>query len=554
MDLLRDYKYKYLTTAILCSIIAVFVFTEIILSLTPPIVRDVLIHHLAIPKLWLKHGGFYDIPWAVFSYYPMNIDLLYLIPLYFGNDIIPNFIHLGFGLGTAWLIYSYLRSRFGRTAGLSGVLIFITTPIIVRMSTTAYVDLGLVFFTTACILAFIRWRDGEYKEYRWLFISSIALGLALGTKYNALIAWFFVSLTVVFVYSRDTNRQWSAIKYGALFFIISLAVFSPWLLKNTILTGNPLYPLFQSIFNASYFTDNGGTHSIVSDSSYIGMFKMRELLYGENIWEILLIPVRFFFQGQDNSDRYFEGVLTPLLIIGVPFAFMDKSKHSDKVMFLSFSVFFILMAFFLNQIRIRYILPVVPFLIIMTVSGLINIFTWLNDQRRPFRELFICGLLIILTFLMAKNVIYLYKHFQSIQPVNYILGKESRDEFISRHDRSYPAMMYINKHTPENARIKLILLSGRGYYLERIYDEDPNSGMDTVRGLVTAAGDDKTFEKYLHSTGCTHLLVRYDLFRQYLQDNFSPETVSRLFARMGKETEIVYYGNGYAVLRLIRQH
>jgi hypothetical protein len=380
------------------------------------------------------------------------------------------------------------------------------------------------------------------------------LGLALGTKYNALIAWFFVSLTVVFVYSRDTNRQWSAIKYGALFLIISLAVFSPWLIKNTILTGNPLYPLFQSIFNASYFANNSSTHSIVSGSSYMGMFKMRELLYGENIWEILLIPVRFFFQGQDNSDRYFEGVLTPLLIIGVPFAFMDKSKYSDKLMFLSFSIFFILMAFFLNQIRIRYILPVVPFLIILTVSGLINIFTWLNDRGRPFRELFIYGLLIILTFLMAKNVIYLYKHFQSIQPANYILGKESRDEFISRHDRSYPAMMYINRHTPENARIKLILLSGRGYYLERIYDEDPNSGMDTVRSLVTAAGDDKTFEKYLLSIGCTHLLVRYDLFQQYLHDNFSPEAVSRLFARMGKETEIVYYGNGYAVIRLIRQH
>ena len=40
----------------------VFFFTEIILNLTPPISRDALIHHLAIPKLWLKHGGFYEIP------------------------------------------------------------------------------------------------------------------------------------------------------------------------------------------------------------------------------------------------------------------------------------------------------------------------------------------------------------------------------------------------------------------------------------------------------------------------------------------------------------
>jgi hypothetical protein len=138
--------------------------------------------------------------------------------------------------------------------------------------------------------------------------------------------------------------------------------------------------------------------------------------------------------------------------------------------------------------------------------------------------------------------------------MNYILGKESRGEFISRHDRSYPAMLFINQHAPENARIKLILLSGRGYYLERIYDEDPNSGMDTIRGLVTAADDNKTFETYLRSLGCTYLLVYYDLFRQHLHDNYSPEAVSRLFARMGKETEIVYYGNGYAVFRLKEQN
>ena len=57
--------------------ILLLLFTEIILMITPPIARDVLIHHLAIPKLWLKHGGFYEIKWADFSYYPMNIDLLH---------------------------------------------------------------------------------------------------------------------------------------------------------------------------------------------------------------------------------------------------------------------------------------------------------------------------------------------------------------------------------------------------------------------------------------------------------------------------------------------
>ena len=291
-------RFPAISIYLLSISILLLILIEITLSLTPPIARDALIHHLAIPKLWLMNGGFYEIKWADFSYYPMNIDLLYLIPLYLNNDILPNFIHMCFGIGTGYLIYNYLRNRFNRTAGLLGILIFLSTPIIVRMSTAAYVDLGLVFFTTASLFAFIRWRDNQYKGYKWFFFSAIAMGLALGTKYNALIAWFFMTFVFVFAYSKDTGKQWTAIKYGAIFFIISLMIFSPWLIKNMMLTGNPLYPLFKGFFNSSNNINyEESTISLVSGNSYMGFFKMREILYGENFWQTLLIPFRFFFPG-----------------------------------------------------------------------------------------------------------------------------------------------------------------------------------------------------------------------------------------------------------------
>jgi 4-amino-4-deoxy-L-arabinose transferase-like glycosyltransferase len=156
-------------------VIISFIIMDILLCLPPPIARDALIHHLAIPKLWISHGGFYDTPWAVYSYYPMNVDLLYWIPLYFGNDIIPSLIHLSFGIGTSAIIYYYLRWRLNNVAGLLGFLIFISTPVISKLSTMAYVDLGLVFFIIASVLSFIRWRSGEYKEHRWLMISSVIM-------------------------------------------------------------------------------------------------------------------------------------------------------------------------------------------------------------------------------------------------------------------------------------------------------------------------------------------------------------------------------------------
>jgi hypothetical protein len=478
----------------------------------------------------------------------MNVDLLYIIPLYLNKDFFANFIHMSFGLGTALLIYRYLKNKISRVAGLLGVLIFLSTPIVFRLSTQTYVDLGLTFFITASIFTFIRYRDSNFKELKWLVLSSLAMGLALGTKYNALIAWFFLSLAIVFIYSRDTGKQWKAIEQGAVFFFISLLVFSPWLIKNIILTGNPLYPMFKE-----------GVHSIISTDTHTGFFKMREFLYGENFWETLLIPVRIFFQGQDNSARYFDGVLNPLLLIAPPFALMNKSFYRDKLFFISFAIFFILTAFFLEQKAfsmeaiVRYILPVVPLLSILTVMGVVNIWNWSMNLSIPFRNVLATVLIVFLIIMMSKNIFYIRNYYQNISPVNYISGKESRDEFLTRHNSSYPAIKYINTHTPENARIRLIFLAGRGYYLDRIYSEGTSYGIGDVSGLAANSYEESSFQTYLHSLGCTHLLVRTDSYLNYLQDNYSPETANQLFRQMNKATEMIYNANGYAVYRLIPQ-
>ena len=186
-------------TFLLGTTIIVFFFAEIILNFTPPISRDALIHHLAIPKLWLKQGEFYEMPWADYSYYPMYVNLLYLVCLYFKNDMAPKFIHLAFGFATGWLIFFYLKKKFDRNWALLGMVIFITTPIVIWLSTSAYIDLGMTFFTTASVLAFVKWRDSEYSQFKWLLISSFCMGIAIGSKYNALIAWLILNLILDFL-------------------------------------------------------------------------------------------------------------------------------------------------------------------------------------------------------------------------------------------------------------------------------------------------------------------------------------------------------------------
>lgn len=533
------------------------IFLEVILNLTPPVSRDALIHHLAVPKLWLKHGGFYETPWANFSYYPMYINLLYFVCLFFKNDIAPKFIHLAFGLATGGLIYIYLKNKYNSNWGLLGVVIFITTPIVIWLSTSAYIDLGMTFFTTASLLAFLKWRDSEYNLFKWLCISACCMGVAIGSKYNALIAWFFINLILMYSYARDTERQMMALKYGAIFFVISAVVASPWYLKNYFLTQNPFYPLFNSFFQSWHQQPIQEIlqNRVLQKTSGVGFFRLREVMYGETFWETLLIPLRMFFQGDDHSYRYFQGVLNPLLIVFTPFLFLDKFNRRDKFVFGFFSAFFIAIAFFTTAKQVRYIVPVLPFLAILAVIGIKNVdgrlkgTVWFSYSRYNNHIIFISRTILFagIGILLACNLLYLNNRAIIIQPFNYVFKHENRDAFLRRNLNHYAAVEYINNHLSKDAKIFTMFLGRRGYYLERDYKNDPSFGMSALSGMIKKSKTAEGFTEYTRSLGVTHIFMRSFLVDKYLYDNFSQKEIVRLMTLMRKLWKPVYDYNGYAV-------
>ena len=184
-----------------------------------------------------------------FSYMPMNTDLLYLIPMALGSEAAAKLIHFSFAILTALLIYSYLSEKVGGGYGIIGFFIYLTTPIVVNLSTTAYIDLSLAFYATLALLALLKWREESYST-RWLLYSAVATGLALGAKYSALVVLFIMCISVVYLYSRGTREQGGAVKAALLYLAVALLIFSPWMIRNIALTGNPLYPLAQGLFQA----------------------------------------------------------------------------------------------------------------------------------------------------------------------------------------------------------------------------------------------------------------------------------------------------------------
>jgi len=549
---------KNTATFLLYVTIIMLLCMEIIINLTPPISRDALIHHLAVPKLWLKHGGIYEIPWADYSYYPMNINLLYVVCLYFKNDIAPKFIHLAFGMGTGLLVFRYLKPKYGRNWGLLGILIFMSTPIVIWLSTSAYIDLGMTFFTIGSVLSFIKWRDSDYKAFKWFLISSLCMGIALGSKYNALIAWLIVNLMLIFSYVRDTDRQLGALKYGMLFFVVTAFVASPWYLKNYFQTENPFYPLFDSFIKSLHHqpVQEALQRQAIEKTGQVSFFNIRDAMYGENFWETLLIPIRMFFQGKDNSYQYFQGSLNPILIAFSPFIFLNKRYCKDKLLFVFFSIIFIFMAYFLTAKQVRYILPVLPFLTIIAVMGIKDLLDKMEVREtvgtsirfgktiQSIMKVVICA---IVAILLTYNLLYLKQRINIIKPLPYILKKESRDDFLRRHLLHYGAVQYINKTLPDDAVVFTMFLGRRGYYLDKTYKNDTSFGMSTIRHMVTSSKDEEKFKDFLRSMDVTHILMRTDLVYNYLNDNFSIEEINRFMNLVKKYWKLLYESNGHSV-------
>jgi len=452
-----------------------------------------------------------------FSYYPMNLDLLYLVPLYFKNDILPKFIHFAFSLVTVSMIYRYLQRQINTQYALLGSLFFLSIPIIVCQSSTVYVDLGLVCFLFAALIYLFKWIEDCFK-IKYLVVSAVFCGLALGTKYNGLIGLFLMSFFVPFVYARyhadEPSHAGKAIGWLAVYVVAALIVFSPWMIRNVIWTGNPVYPLYNEIFNpgAQNWKIPGDKDS--GERPRISHFQIRRDLYGESGLEIALIPLRVFFQGRDNDPKYFDGRANPFLLLLPIFAFFGirsapRQVRTEKILLLSFSVLFLLFACVQTIIRIRYFAPIFPPLVVLAMFGLRNIQENILGKNSQIsgvvKQITIFGIIFVMLGLNAK---YIVERFNYVKPLSYLKGKVSRDEYIQKYRPEYFSIQFANRHLGKNDRILGVYLGNRGYYS----DIDIIFSLDLLQKLAAKAKFPGDIAESLREREISHLLVNYELF------------------------------------------
>ena len=472
-----------------------------------------------------------------------------MIPLFFGNDIIPKFIHFSFALLTAWLIFSYLKRRINTIYAIFGVIFFLSIPIIVKLSINVYVDLGLIFFSTTSLLFLLRWIEKDFS-LKFLILSASFCGLAMGTKYNGLITLFLLTVFVPFFYSRYQQiikpSFLKATGYGILFLFVALLFFSPWMIRDYLWTNNPIFPLFNHWFNP---------HNAINNQ-IIGLFPYRSLVYHETWWQIALLPVRIFFQGQDGNPQYFDGRLNPFLLLLPFFAFYGIRRdpaiiRNEKKIMLTFGILFFAFAFFTSSLRIRYISPVIPPLVILSIFGVKKMVEEVRKiQPQSLGKIGLTAIMFALFFSLWLNAEYLFGQYKYVDPLGYLDGTLTRNEYIDKYSFEYPTIRYINENLPEDAKILFIFLGNRGYYCDREYVFDMNKNRSTLRQLVKGSDKPEEIAGGLKEMGITHLFINDDIFDRWLKTNFTPKDREVMKAFFKKYVKLLFFKWGYGVSRL----
>ncbi len=531
----------------------------IVLASVPPVSRDALTHHLAVPKLWVEQGGIREIPEIAFSYYPQLIDLLYTVPIIFGHDIAAKYIHFAFALLTALIIFLFVRRRVGPSWGALSGLLFLTIPLIMKLSVTVYVDLGLIFFTAGALFASVIWLENP-AQTKWLVLAALCSGLALSTKYNAIVSFLALSLLVPFFFLNGSENkdkeQLNAVKFGVLFVSISMLVFSPWLIRNYSLTGNPIYPLKQNLFAAEEqaaaqepLSAEDHARQVVAELMQnqpkpLGPLLTRRLVHEESLGYTLLIPLRIFYEGKDDDPKYFDGRLNSLLLI-LPLALLFMAgkqgfRHRETALFASYAALVILLTFLTTDMRVRWIATIIPPLVVLATYGLYVINGWLlKSARSPVLANAVTGVLIALFLL--PNVLYAHNLYHKIDPLPYIAGKQSYEDYVQQHRPEFAAIDRANRVVPAGSKVLGLYLGNRRYY----FSVDAILVNAVFTSIAGNSGSGQDIADQLTNLGYSHLVVHNDLLQQWLE-TVDAETQARVsnFARYRLRQLVLEEGYG----------
>jgi hypothetical protein len=511
---------------------AAFVVAHVPKALYPVLEHDESSYHLLLPKLYLAAHALVPLPWSLFANMPHLVDLSFVFPVALGGFIAAKVFVLGFIGWTLVGLAPFGRSMFGPIG--PGVL-----AVLYLSGRTVQWHLGLAYVEPvigALLLGALQslWRYRETGERAELLVLAIASGSACASKYTV---WpYAVALFATAALIRPAAGRAGMRILAAMVGLCALLVV-PWLVKNALVTGNPVYPNAHGVFGGTYW------------SQIQAVQLQHELAYGSGadsgLGAYMRLPMRLVMEPGTLDSPSFSASVMVLLLASLAFPWR-LTEFFTTLRLLTIAGF----AFWcLGPKQGRFLAALLP---MMTVTA-----GWALIPLRRFRP----ALAAVTIAVTVVALIQIVEQPYATEP-SWDVFTQSRDDLLSRNS-CWDLTQFLNRVVPPGRRV-LSFWENRLYFLDRPFMADSAFGAPTLLARLRETGDAHLFAERCAAEGVTHVVLgpyyyatymangfRYDLLDERIYPAERMNADKELFDRfLNAELEAVPWDGDWPVFRL----
>jgi hypothetical protein len=522
----------------------------LVVSLAPAIDWDSQNYHLQIPKRYVLAHSITPITFNLFSNMPHYMELLYVIGMLLQDYVLSKLIHGGFGILLLFLIYDFAKYRFSPRVASLALVIFFFNEDVISCFALSFVALALTFFYILSLDCLLRWL--KLGEKRWLLLCGFFLGICLGLKLT--VGLGVIPVTLVILWELFVTRRKQFRESLVLFFLFSailLLPFLPWLIKNIVYVGNPLYPALYDVFGGKGMNPSLATRWTQYLDQGFGMPK--------TFSNYLLLPWNATIYGQ-RDFLLFGSVITPLWLIFLPFLLVVPNKRKlIRFLVLLLLTYYILWMFYIHYTR--YTFPAFPLLSMLAAYTIDKLFfgphpLFFRPLQKAMRALSV-GLILLVAapYFVSK----LLTSTTSFLPV--VLGNYNRQVFEYEYNSNHFIYDYINNELPQDSKI-MFVWENRAFFSDLDVVADVNLLISHIFDMFSRFETTNEALERLKEMGITHVLVN-TVLRAHLNEPFftHPEEQERfeyaenLFEKLKDEhCALLFSSNGVELYEINAEH
>lgn len=499
-----------------------------IAALAPPIAKDTLLYHFALPKAFIAQHSNAFVEGNIASYLALGGEMHFVWAMLLGGiysvrageaaagAVAFLFLPLLFAV-----VFGWARERqVSRRWSLVAVLLVASIPTAFHSASSGYTDIALAFYAALAVYSLVRWLDGSDTKH--LAYLAIFLGGALAIKLTTL---FLISALVLVVLLKDRQKGSTGklVIAAVLAFVLAGVLASPWYLRTWAATGSPLFPFYLSIWKGE---------APGWDVERSNLFQAMNAQYGgvdRAPINYLLAPLRLSLAAQPEDANLYDGVLGVAFLIGLPFIWFGiRRKNSTVATLAGISGIYFLFWLFSSE-QIRYLLPIVPLLAVAIAASADSSEEKASEKAWYYALAFACVLGI------GTSLAW----FASRSPLRVVLGGVPSDAYLAGQLDYYPYYAFLNNKTPAEDKVWLINMRRDSYYLDRPYFSDYLFEDWTFRKMLWASKDVDELRAKTEAMGIKRILVRHDFLFDYdrspIVDDKKPRSENEAKLRLAKE-------------------